>query len=209
MQKVQRWSQPFCTSTKARALGEAGRQMRGGLAHRHDVPTSDPAPPAAAKLFRFELLGIAEHPVDFRHRGERAGIDLGGAAGDDDARLGPRSRRLADRLAGLAHRFVGHRAGVDDDQIVRPPQRPHRLDLSGVEPAPEGDDRAVRSLAARRMQEEGVGRAAHPDRPPGCPFDGQSAPPAARHLDRARRGRQPAPDRGDARRAGAGAAGQG
>jgi len=45
-------------------------------------------------------------------------IDLGGAAGDHDARIGPLAPCAANRLSGLAHRLLGHRAGVEDDEIV-------------------------------------------------------------------------------------------
>ena len=53
----------------ARPALEAVEQMRRGVAQRHDVGDRDrtavvgEAPPV-------ELLGVAEHPVDLRHRGE-------------------------------------------------------------------------------------------------------------------------------------------
>ena len=52
------------------------------------------------------------------------GLELDRAAGGDDAGLGAVAARAADRLAGLAHRFGGDRAAVDDDPVVVAGARP-------------------------------------------------------------------------------------
>ena len=91
--------------------------MRGGLAHRHDVVDHDPLAALDAEPCEglgFELLLIADDVIDLVHGGEPAGIDLRRAAGDDDLGVGALAPRAADRLARLAHRLRGHRAGVDD-----------------------------------------------------------------------------------------------
>ena len=49
------------------------------------------------------LFGIADHVVGLDHIRESAGLDLGGAACDDDLGAGPLAARLADRLPRLAH----------------------------------------------------------------------------------------------------------
>src|SRR3546814_15035375 len=71
-------------------------------------------------LFPFTTLfrSVADHMVDRRHGGEGGGIDLGGAAGDDDAGVGTFAAQAADRLPGLLLGLGGHRAGIDDDEIV-------------------------------------------------------------------------------------------
>ena len=83
--------------------------------------------PAArrVKVSRRELLLIAQHLVDLGHGGEAGGIDLGGAAGDDDAGLGILAPGLADRLARLARRLGGDGAGVDHDGALAAPPRRH------------------------------------------------------------------------------------
>jgi hypothetical protein len=69
MQKVQRWSQPFCTSMKAR------------------VRSAKPSKVGAAVARGVELLGVAEDEIDLGHGGEAFGLDLRRAAGHDDARF--------------------------------------------------------------------------------------------------------------------------
>ena len=72
MQKVQRWSQPFCTCRKARARpSKCPSRMRRVSLHRHDVVDATRSP--RRRKFAVELFLIAEHTVDFRHRGEGAG----------------------------------------------------------------------------------------------------------------------------------------
>ena len=83
-------------------------QMSGGLAHRHDVVDRATRRGIGEcrsrhRPLRVSFSRVAEHEIDLGHGGERAGVDLRGAAGDDDARAGPLAARLADRLAGLAH----------------------------------------------------------------------------------------------------------
>src|SRR5665213_2112376 len=90
-----------------------------------------------------QLLFVAEHAIDLGHRGEHAGIGLGGTTGHHELRIGPLAARLADRLARLLHRRAGHRAGVEHHGIVDAGSR-HRvtndLRLGEIQPAAEGDD---------------------------------------------------------------------
>ena len=103
-QKVQAWSQPFCTATNARVCcdgtGARTRRARSRRAGRA----------CAALATSPSTSGIAASCV---------ALDLGGAAGHQQARVGPGAARPADRLAGLAHRFGGHRAAVDHHQVAR------------------------------------------------------------------------------------------
>ena len=69
------------------ALGETIDQMRRGLLHVHDVGDFD-ARMRAAECVRLHFLGIADDAADFRHRRKPGGIDLRGAAGHDDFRVG-------------------------------------------------------------------------------------------------------------------------
>ena len=101
MQKVQRWSQPFCTCTKARARPSMASTMcAGGLAHGQDVVDArlleivDAEIRQGAVVVRLQLLLVAEHEVDLGHGGEGCRLGLRGAAGDDDARVGFSRRAL-------------------------------------------------------------------------------------------------------------------
>ncbi len=94
-----------------------------------------------------DLLLIADDVVDLVHGGEAGGIDLRGAAGDDDLGVGPRAADLADRLARLAHGLTRHGASVDDHGVAEPRRvrmLAHDLGFIGVEPAAEGDDLDIR-----------------------------------------------------------------
>ena len=73
-----------------------------------------------AKVAALRLLGVAEHQVDLRHGRERGWVDLRRAAGDHQPAAGPLAPGLADRLARLAHRLGGHRAGVEDHRVGQP-----------------------------------------------------------------------------------------
>ena len=124
MQKVQRWSQPFWTSTKARApTVQTVDQVPGAFAHRHDVVDLDPAGPGDPEIrigASVELFGIAQDEIDFIHGREGIRVDLRGAAGDHNGLVRVIAARLADRLTGLPHRFVGNRAGIDQNGIAEP-----------------------------------------------------------------------------------------
>ena len=126
----------------ARAAGELGDQMRRGLARGHDVGHRGPG--AGQPAFRLQLVVVAQHPIDVRQRGPGRGVDLRGAAGDDDARVGAVRGRAADRLARLALRLGGHGAGVDDDGVwsasVARRTAAHDLAFIGVQAAAEGED---------------------------------------------------------------------
>ncbi len=120
--------------------GPVGVRRGGGLdevADRHDVAGRV----AVARPSRgLELLAIAD---DARHAGQRAparGIDLHGAAGGDDLRVGPFARQTADRGGGILLRFPRHGAGVHHDGArIAGQQRFDRGTLGGVEPAAEID----------------------------------------------------------------------
>src|SRR4051794_27869334 len=68
-----------------------------------------------------ELAGVSDNPIDFGHGAERRRVQLGRTAGNEDFRFGPPPMGMADRLARLAHRFVGYCAAVTADQA--PPAR--------------------------------------------------------------------------------------
>ena len=90
-----------------------------------------------------QLLLVAEHGIDLRHRGEGLLFRLRGAAGNDDAGMRMVAPRPADRLAGLAHGLTGHRTGVDQDGVVEPgllSLRLHHFGFICVEAAAEGND---------------------------------------------------------------------
>ena len=130
----------------ARAPAEARHHVRRGFAHRGDIVDLD-ARQLPARDFEegrgARLLGIADHVVGLDHIREGAGLDLRGAAGDDDLGAGPLAARLADRLPRLAHGLGRHRAGVDDDGAVEPGllgKLLRHLALEAVQPAAERDD---------------------------------------------------------------------
>ncbi len=141
-------------------------QVRRRFPHRHDVVDDDLFFPAEAERRRgfemrarrapgraVELLGIAEHAVDLDHAGEGLGLGLGGATGDDDARIGPLALEAPNGLARLAHRFARHRAGIDDHGVVearRSRVLPNRFQLVGIEATAEGDDVEAHSGLATR-----------------------------------------------------------
>ena len=94
MQKVQRWSQPFCTCTKARAWPSTPSIRCAAVSrHRHDVVDGDlflggdaerrarQHVPVRAPGLRAELLLVAEDQRDLGHVGEAS-----------RARSAPRSR---------------------------------------------------------------------------------------------------------------------
>ncbi len=86
---------------------------------------------------------IAQHAVDFCHRGIGLGLHLRGAARDQDAARGVLALELADGLARLAHRFGRHGAGVDHHGVAQlrlAGAQPDRLALIGIEAAAERDD---------------------------------------------------------------------
>ena len=132
MQKVQRWSQPFCTCTKARVRPRMPSIRCGAVSlHRHDVvdrgfSRSPPTPKSAAPGLGRHLLVVADDAARPRHGGEALGLDLRGAAGDDDAPR-PGFSRARRRIDWRAWRVAsaGDRAGVDDDdvRVARPPPR--------------------------------------------------------------------------------------
>ncbi len=154
MQKVQRWSQPFCTCTKARALPSMAstRWPAVSLTDMMSLTRAfskqvDAEIRQRAIGMRRELFLIAEHEVDLVHGDEIVRLGLRGAAGHDDARIGVFAPRLADRLLCLAHRLAGDGAGVEDDRAILERAETgalglaaHHFRLIGIEPATEGDD---------------------------------------------------------------------
>ena len=90
---------------------------------------------------RVELGGVGDEAVDFGHGGELVALDIGGAAGHQQASVGIGAARAADRLPRLAYRLARHRAAVDHHEIAL--LRQHRADLlafGDVEPAAERND---------------------------------------------------------------------
>ena len=88
MQKVQRWSQPCCTCTNARAR-LANSVTRCAAVSRAAMMSETAEPAPGSQLSGLQLVVVAQHAVHVRQRGPGGGIDLGGAAGDDDAGLRP------------------------------------------------------------------------------------------------------------------------
>ena len=127
MQKVQRWSQPFCTCTKARAR-PCQPSIRCSAVSLTDMMSSTRTRSLCVHAesrgadpdVRAQLLGIADDLRDLVHRRERCRLDLRRAAGDHDLGLRVEAAELADRLPRLGGGFRRHRAGVDDDQVVAP-----------------------------------------------------------------------------------------
>ena len=121
------------------AAGELGDQVRGGFARGHDVGNRGSG--AGQPAFRPQFVVVAEHAVNVRQGGPGGWVDLRGAAGDDDAGLGPLARDAADGLAGLAFGLGGNGAGVDDHGVGRAGgQTAHDLAFIGVQAAAEGED---------------------------------------------------------------------
>ena len=63
-----------------------------------------------------QLGGVADHRIDLAHGAERIAVRVRGAARHDDARIGPLAARAAHGAPKRAHRLVGDRASVVDDQ---------------------------------------------------------------------------------------------
>ncbi len=93
---------------------EAVDQMRRGLFEVRRLE------PWRAIALRQQFRAVVEHPVDLRHCGVALWSDLGGAAGDDDLRLGMPAASPADRLSRLPLGFGGDGAGIDDDGALSP-----------------------------------------------------------------------------------------
>ena len=107
------------------------------------MPETSTGPPSPAQLSGSAFSTLPSTRKTSGMAAKRAGIDLGGAAGDDDFGPGPLALDAADGLAGLPHRLRRHRAGVDDDEIASPTSQggaAHRLGFDEIEPAPEGDE---------------------------------------------------------------------
>src|SRR5690606_15528984 len=110
----------------------------GVVAQAVDQPAVVAAPGAEAGL-----VAVGDDPVDAGQGAEGLGVDLGGAAGDQDGGVRPLAVGAADGLARLAHGLAGDGAGVDHHRVgqpVGPRAGAHDLALPGVQPAAEGDD---------------------------------------------------------------------
>ena len=86
---MQRWSQPFCTWTKARVRPVIPSiRCAAVLAHGRDVVNDDLLALADAESLQLlpgpglHLFVIAHDLRHFRHGGEGPGLDLRGATGD-------------------------------------------------------------------------------------------------------------------------------
>ena len=132
---------------------------------------------------RLQLFLIAENEIDLVHGDETPRLGLRGAAGDDDAGGRVLAAGLADRLPGLAHRFCGDGAGVEDDGAAFQCAEagafrlaPHDLGFIGVQPAAESDD--VNTLGKGRHQAAlSVSRAHAPVEGSKLPENSHSAAP--------------------------------
>ena len=173
MQKVQRWSQPFCTCTKARARPSMpSTKVQRGLAHRHDVVDADFFFRARGRTtlrfvglvlrvlgpdLRLHLLAL---PTTRATSGIAAKVCGSVCAAQPVTTILASGRSRASlrmRLARLPHGLGRHRAGVDDDGVVEPGRRrgvADHLGLVGVEPAAEGDD--LDAHQADRREQRGI-----------------------------------------------------
>ena len=107
----------------ARFARISGDQMRRGLRDGHDVRNDNWAVRAfdyLAQQSRILFFMIAEYARDFGHIFEGFRFNLRRAAGYPHFCVGSAFMRLANGLAGLADRFIGHGAAVDNDDIVMP-----------------------------------------------------------------------------------------
>ncbi len=110
-----------------RARAEAVHHVQSCFLDAHDVVDGDTLEVRlgeAAECSGLHFLGVADHMIDLGHVGELLGLDLSGAAGDDDAGVGAIAARPADRLPGLAHGLARDGAGVDDDAVLERRVRP-------------------------------------------------------------------------------------
>src|SRR3546814_5935384 len=90
---------------------------------------------------------IADDSLHLRHGGEHGGIGLRRTSGDKNAGFGSGAVRAPDRLAGLAHGFIGDSAAIDDDEIVLPAgQCPHGFAFGDVEARSEEHTSELQSL---------------------------------------------------------------
>ena len=160
MQKVQRWSQPFCTCTKARARpSKPSTRCAAVSRHRHDVvdarlfprPRGRKAhararPDARAKPSRQPARSFSSLPRTSATSGmsaKRLGLGLRRAARDDDA--APGRSRLSLRIAWRDWRTASAvTAQVLTTTVSVKPAAARlaadHLRLVGIEPAAEGDD---------------------------------------------------------------------
>ena len=199
MQKVQRWSQPFCTWTKARARPSMP-SIRWPAVSRtaHDVVDLHLVVERHAERHRriasaFILSALPMTRSTSAMSAKSRGVGLRRAAGDDDLAARIVAPRLADRLLGLPHGLGRHRAGVDDQRVGQPGLLGlglHHFGFVGVEAAAEGErldahqaaSQLARPGAGRRIELAGelvLGRAGHQDMVVGAPFDDADRRPAA------------------------------
>ena len=67
---------------------------------------------------RIELCGIGDEAINLGHGGDAVAINLGRAAGDQQAGVGAGAAGAANGLTGLAQGLAGDRAGIDDDEMI-------------------------------------------------------------------------------------------
>ncbi len=133
----------------ARTRSEALDEMAGGFAHAHDVVDLHALRAGGRKpgeRLRPHLLGVADDVIDFAQRGKALGLDLCGAAGDDDARRRVLAAQPADGLRRLAHGLGRDGARVDDDRVVEARilrVLAHDVGLIRIEPAAERYDAGI------------------------------------------------------------------
>ena len=201
-QKVQAWSQPFCTATKARVWrpAAAARRCSGTARCRPFQRGRQSSFGAQLPATSPSISGIAAN----------CSRSISAAQPVTSSRASGRARaRLADRLASLAHGLGGDRAAVDHhDVVASAQQRADALAFGDVEPAAERDHFRVQAksppveVAAKAFG----GRAGHGDTAILAPADQQRA---AGQRDRDLALDQLAAHRRDRGGAGAGAAGAG
>ena len=212
MQKVQRWSQPFCTSTKARVRSAKPVTRCGAVSRTAMMSETRTCSAPRQEAARIELLAVADHARRLRASPRRSRGSIWAAQPVTSSRASGRAR-LALRIAWRVWRTASSVTAqllTMIEVVARRASSAHRLALGGVEAAAQGDD-------FRRSCEAPPGRSRRVKTwvagpvirivPPGAHSISQRAAGQARPstglLD------QPAAHRGDRGGAGAGAAGAG
>jgi hypothetical protein len=121
------------------SAGEPGDQMRRSFARGHNVGHG--AGGIRHPALWPQLVGVAQHTRHAGQTGPRGGIDLRGAAGDNDRYAGSLTGSTANCLARLPLGLRRDRTGVDDHGVgQRSGVVANHLAFVGVQAAAEGED---------------------------------------------------------------------
>ena len=173
-QKVQRWSQPVWTATKLRARARKPAATGGAGAVMTSLTTTWFSLAKAAARY---LSALPITLVTSGIAAKLAGSSWAAQPVTTISRVRAVAAGAADRLAGLAHRLVGDRAAVDDDQSSLAGQAAHRFALGEVQPAAQGNRLGHQAKASRSISPSNTWVAVPRIRigSPGAQVDGQRA----------------------------------